>query len=308
MPKGRHAEALAQAEQLLEAIPKLGLPDMGIKRIIAHGVAAALELGELDAADAMLAIVRQARPGLVTPELRGQVAQLDARLSALRGNHEGVEAGFETAMATFRDLGTPFEQGVALCELAEWLEGQGRSDDAASMALEALALFERLGARPWLERVRPLLAAASSFPLARAQSVPVGRATLRRREMPRDCVNTTAAPTLARVQPGCEGRGTRLRLGPGGCRSRHRSPCRRHHPGTDAAVFAERVRDSGGRREAQLDKIVSATFILRDPEDFAGMNEEWQAWFPVDPPARQGAKLPIDAEGLRVSIAVIATA
>ena len=54
------------------------------------------------------------------------------------------------------------------------------------------------------------------------------------------------------------------------------------------------------------DKIVSATFILRDPEDFAGMNEEWQAWFPIDPPARQGAKLPLDAAGLRVSIAAIA--
>jgi 2-iminobutanoate/2-iminopropanoate deaminase len=59
---------------------------------------------------------------------------------------------------------------------------------------------------------------------------------------------------------------------------------------------------------SSLDKIVSATFILRDPEDFAGMNEEWQAWFPVDPPARHGAKLPIDADGLLVSIAVIATA
>jgi 2-iminobutanoate/2-iminopropanoate deaminase len=55
------------------------------------------------------------------------------------------------------------------------------------------------------------------------------------------------------------------------------------------------------------DKIVSATFILRHPEDFAGMNEEWLSWFPTDPPARQGAMLPVDVEGLRVSIAAIAT-
>jgi 2-iminobutanoate/2-iminopropanoate deaminase len=59
---------------------------------------------------------------------------------------------------------------------------------------------------------------------------------------------------------------------------------------------------------SSLDKVVSATFILRDPEDFAGMNEEWQAWFPTNPPARQGAKLPLDVAGLRVSIAVIAEA
>src|SRR5512138_912847 len=43
---------------------------------------------------------------------------------------------------------------------------------------------------------------------------------------------------------------------------------------------------------SSLDKIVSATFILGDPNDFTGMNEEWLKWFPQDPPARQGAKLP----------------
>ena len=59
---------------------------------------------------------------------------------------------------------------------------------------------------------------------------------------------------------------------------------------------------------SSLDKVVSATFILRDPEDFAGMNEEWARWFPTDPPARQGAKLPLDMPGLRISIAVIALA
>ncbi len=168
--EGRHAEALAVAQQLLDALPKLGLPDVGVKRVIAHGVAAALELGELEAADAMLAIVRQARPGLVSRELRGHVAHLDARLSALRGNHDAAEAGFETAIAMFRDLGMPFEQGKSLYELAESLDGQGRSDEAATVALEARTLFERLGAQPWLERVRPLIAAASALPLAGAQS------------------------------------------------------------------------------------------------------------------------------------------
>jgi 2-iminobutanoate/2-iminopropanoate deaminase len=59
---------------------------------------------------------------------------------------------------------------------------------------------------------------------------------------------------------------------------------------------------------SSIDKIVNATFILADPEDFVGMNEEWQVWFPVDPPARQGAKLPVEVPGLRVSIAVTAEA
>jgi 2-iminobutanoate/2-iminopropanoate deaminase len=57
---------------------------------------------------------------------------------------------------------------------------------------------------------------------------------------------------------------------------------------------------------SSLEKAVSATFILYDESDFAGMNEEWSKWFPVDPPARQGAKLPIHPKGMKVSIAVIA--
>jgi 2-iminobutanoate/2-iminopropanoate deaminase len=59
---------------------------------------------------------------------------------------------------------------------------------------------------------------------------------------------------------------------------------------------------------SSLDQVVSATFILRDTGDYAGMNEEWQAWFPTDPPARQGAKLPLETTGLRISIAMIAEA
>jgi 2-iminobutanoate/2-iminopropanoate deaminase len=59
---------------------------------------------------------------------------------------------------------------------------------------------------------------------------------------------------------------------------------------------------------SSLDKVASATVILADEADFAGMNEEWLRWFPADPPARQGAKLPVKVPGLRVSIAAIAEA
>lgn len=59
---------------------------------------------------------------------------------------------------------------------------------------------------------------------------------------------------------------------------------------------------------SSLDRVVSATVILADEDDFAGMNEEWIRWFPSDPPARQGAKLPVRIPGLKVSIAAIAEA
>lgn len=65
------------------------------------------------------------------------------------------------------------------------------------------------------------------------------------------------------------------------------------------------ILEAGG---SSLDKLVSATVILADEDDFAGMNEEWARWFPTDPPARQGAKLPVRIDGLKVSIAAIAEA
>jgi 2-iminobutanoate/2-iminopropanoate deaminase len=59
---------------------------------------------------------------------------------------------------------------------------------------------------------------------------------------------------------------------------------------------------------SSLAKVVSSTFILADDVDFAGMNEEWVKWFAVNPPARQGAKLPVRPKGMKISIAVIAEA
>jgi 2-iminobutanoate/2-iminopropanoate deaminase len=59
---------------------------------------------------------------------------------------------------------------------------------------------------------------------------------------------------------------------------------------------------------SSMDKIASVTIVLAEEDDFAGMNEEWLRWFPSNPPARQGAKLPARVPGLKVSIAAIAEA
>ena len=59
---------------------------------------------------------------------------------------------------------------------------------------------------------------------------------------------------------------------------------------------------------SSISRVVSATFILRNAEDFSGMNEEWTRWFPVDPPARQGAKHPLEVSNVLISMAVVALA
>ena len=59
---------------------------------------------------------------------------------------------------------------------------------------------------------------------------------------------------------------------------------------------------------SSMERIVSVTVVLAEEDDFPGMNEEWLKWFPSNPPARQGAKLPARIPGLKVSIAAIAEA
>jgi 2-iminobutanoate/2-iminopropanoate deaminase len=79
--------------------------------------------------------------------------------------------------------------------------------------------------------------------------------------------------------------------------------------GSAAEQTAQCLRNIAAILEAagsSLDKAVSATIILDDPDDFAAINEEWLKWFPENPPARQGAKLPVRVPGLKVSIAMVA--
>lgn len=70
-----------------------------------------------------------------------------------------------------------------------------------------------------------------------------------------------------------------------------------------ALTNCEQILQAGG---ATLDDVVEVGVLLSDPDDFAGMNEEYARWFPVDPPTRYAAKLGAQAPGLLVSIRMTA--
>jgi enamine deaminase RidA (YjgF/YER057c/UK114 family) len=61
---------------------------------------------------------------------------------------------------------------------------------------------------------------------------------------------------------------------------------------------------------SSLDKVVWATWSLRDPAEFDKFSEEWARWFEGDSPAGQGGLMPSSQRraGFRVSIGVIAQA
>ncbi|MEP6779203.1 MAG: RidA family protein [Gemmatimonadaceae bacterium] len=123
--------------------------------------------------------------------------------------------------------------------------------------------------------------------------------------MPRNIVHTTNAPTSPAYSQAVRAAGLIFVSGQG--------PFDAHTNVIVGQTIQEQTHQCLTNVEAiltaagsSLEKIASATFILANESDFAGMNEEWMRWFPINPPARQGAKLPIQPKGMRVSIAVIA--
>ncbi|MGQ0797158.1 MAG: RidA family protein [Methanobacteriota archaeon] len=55
-----------------------------------------------------------------------------------------------------------------------------------------------------------------------------------------------------------------------------------------------------------LDALVRTTVFLKDPKDFAAMNEAYRAFFPAAPPARSTAALGVASPGLLVAIDAVA--
>jgi 2-iminobutanoate/2-iminopropanoate deaminase len=52
--------------------------------------------------------------------------------------------------------------------------------------------------------------------------------------------------------------------------------------------------------------VLEVGILLASPSDFAGLNEEYARWFPIEPPTRYIAKLGVDVPGLLVSIRMTA--
>jgi reactive intermediate/imine deaminase len=71
-----------------------------------------------------------------------------------------------------------------------------------------------------------------------------------------------------------------------------------------ALTNCKAILQAGG---ASLDDVVEVGILLADPGDFAGMNEEYVRWFPLDPPARYAAKLGVEVPGLLISIRMTAS-
>jgi 2-iminobutanoate/2-iminopropanoate deaminase len=70
-----------------------------------------------------------------------------------------------------------------------------------------------------------------------------------------------------------------------------------------ALVNCENIlRAAGAKRE----NVVDVHVLLARPDDFAGLNEEYAKFFPIDPPTRSVAKLGVELPNVLVSIKMTA--
>src|SRR5262249_55981111 len=104
------------------------------------------DLGDTETVEELLGIVEDLPPGTRPPYLDAQAMRFRARIARDAG-------AYDVAAARFRALGIVFWEAVTLLWHAELLVREGRADESAPLSKQARAIFERLRATPWLDRV-----------------------------------------------------------------------------------------------------------------------------------------------------------
>jgi predicted ATPase/class 3 adenylate cyclase len=155
--EGKPEAALAALDAVLEARSELGITFLTVKLGFVEALESASALADSAKLDELLGIIEGLRPGERPPLLEAHAYRFRARQS-------GEEAGFTTAEAKFRELGLPFWLALTQLEHAEWLIGESRAEEAEPLLAEAREIFERLEARPYLERADAALPAAARVP------------------------------------------------------------------------------------------------------------------------------------------------
>jgi class 3 adenylate cyclase/tetratricopeptide (TPR) repeat protein len=161
--RGRDVEALAAARESLALVDDTGPAAEQSKEAFVIALEAAFAIDDLGTVDDLLATIEAYPPGVQPQFLQAHAMRFRARLADRRGNVPGVDALFKGAAGLFREIAVPFYMAVTLLEHGEWLAREGRTGDAGPLLHEAREVFERLLAKPWLERLGQTADAASGI-------------------------------------------------------------------------------------------------------------------------------------------------
>ena len=152
--EGKPHEALDRAESAFAGRHELSISFLSVKLGLVEALEAAFVLKDTEKTRELLDYVAALRPGERAPLLEAQAHRFRAKLS-------GNDGEFRAATALFRELALSFWLAVTLLEHGELLARQGRAGDAEPLLAEAREIFERLEARPWLERLDAVAASSA---------------------------------------------------------------------------------------------------------------------------------------------------
>jgi class 3 adenylate cyclase/tetratricopeptide (TPR) repeat protein len=120
--------------------------------LLSLAVRSALWSGDADAGEAALEAF--GAPGFTGAALDADRAAARAGVAALQGRGPEALAGYRDALRAYRQLGLAFDEAAAAVDMATLLGEPERSQpDVGAAIIAARATLERLGARPFLDRL-----------------------------------------------------------------------------------------------------------------------------------------------------------
>jgi class 3 adenylate cyclase/tetratricopeptide (TPR) repeat protein len=164
--QARNEDAVAAAERALAHRDELSVTNTRIKGALVEALEAGFALDDLEKVAEVLGDIETLLPGQLTPLLRAQRSRFRARIDARQGRYDRVDENFRSAAALFLEFDCTFYLAATQLEHAEWLQAQGRLSEAEPLLAEARETFERLEARPWLERAAQLAPHGEPEPVA----------------------------------------------------------------------------------------------------------------------------------------------
>ena len=151
---GKHREALDAALPIATAGSEIANEDR--REAYVEAGMAALALDDEDTVERLISTVQELAPAMRSPLLRAGAARFEGLLAQRHGDLDKADERLAAAARELRAIDAPFALGQLLLDHAEVLYAAGRNDDAARLTAEAVTIFERLRATPWLARAQAL--------------------------------------------------------------------------------------------------------------------------------------------------------
>jgi DNA-binding CsgD family transcriptional regulator len=170
LSSGNPSEAHRYLSRAVELGQAMGVREPAYFRIVPDDVEALVALGRLDEAEALLAPFEDAGRSLDRAWAMATGARCRALVFAARGDLQGASAAADEAVRHPDRLPLPFELGRTLLVRGAVQRRAKSKREARDTLMQALEIFEGLGAAAWAERTRAELAriggrAASSVDL-----------------------------------------------------------------------------------------------------------------------------------------------